>query len=352
MNNPITDPQQIKLLIDSVDNWYHKIELAPGIVTPGIRDCNAVLSTLNLLGLPKNCQSLRVLDIGCRDGFFAFEMEARGAEVIAIDYAGVDVTGFSVVSQIKNSKVKYFTDNVYKLDPKKYGVFDIVLFLGVLYHLRNPMLALDQIQQLIKPDGLLLVETQIATNPKLLKINVPAWQFYPGKDLNNDATNKWAPNISGFKAIIEETQFKILNDAVYDDRAYIIAKAEKDLEKEYYSKLDSSTGLIDKEQTGFFGGIDEVTPTSIAGWVINLANPEDQIVVMIWQNDQLIAAELANMYRSDLKEAGYGDGKHGFAIKLQLSNHEYPLSVTIASSKEQAFPDSSSYWNLTKEAIV
>lgn len=346
MSSTITDPQQIKLLIDSVENWYHQIELAPGIVTPGIRDCNGMLATLNSLGLPQDCRSLRVLDIGCRDGFFAFEMEARGAEVVAIDYAGVDVTGFSVVSQIKNSKIKYFTENVYALDPKKYGVFDIVLFLGVLYHLRNPMLALDQIQQLMKPDGLLLVETQISTNPQLLAMDVPAWQFYPGTNLNNDATNKWAPNIAGFKATVEEAQFRILDEATDSKRAYVIAKVEKDHEKDYFRQLDSSTNLFNKQQVRFFGGIDEVTATNIAGWVVNAADPDEQVIVSIWQNDHLIAVELANKYRSDLQEAGYGDGKHGFAIKLQLSNHEYPLYVTVASPKGQPFPDALSSWTV------
>ena len=247
MSIPITDPQQINFLINSVDNWYHKMELYPEIVTPGIRDCDDVLSILDSLGLPKDCQSIRVLDIGCRDGFFSFEMEARGAEVIAIDYAGVDVTGFSVASKIKNSKVKYFTENVYQLDPKKYGFFDVVLFLGVLYHLRHPMFALDQIRKLIKPDGLLLIETQIATNYELQKIDAPAWQFYPGMELKNEATNKWAPNISGLKAVVDEAQFRILDDKVYNDRAYLIAKAETDHKKEYFRQLDISTDLFNTE---------------------------------------------------------------------------------------------------------
>ncbi|MEM9271509.1 MAG: class I SAM-dependent methyltransferase [Cyanobacteria bacterium P01_F01_bin.143] len=247
MGTPIKDPLQVQSLIESVNHWYHKIELAPGIFTPGVRDCNDVLSTLDSLGLPKNCESFRVLDIGCRDGFFSFEMEARGAEVVAIDYMEVDITGFSVVSQVKNSNVKYFTDNVYNLNPRKYGSFDVILFLGVLYHLRNPMLALDQIRQIIKPDGLLLIETQIATNfilRQLSRINVPVWQFYPGKSLNEDATNKWAPNISGLRAVVEETQFTILKDTIdSNNRAFIIAKAEKNQEKEYFKQLDSGDFL-------------------------------------------------------------------------------------------------------------
>ena len=77
----IKDNQQIVDLIRNVEFWYHQIELAPGIVTPGVNDSPAVLRNLEALGLPDDCSGLRVLDIGCRDGFFSFAMEARGANV-------------------------------------------------------------------------------------------------------------------------------------------------------------------------------------------------------------------------------------------------------------------------------
>ena len=73
MNN-ITDPEQIASLIQSVRFWYHQIELAPGIITPGKNASSKVLENLDSLGLPKDAKGLRVLDIGCRDGYFAFEL--------------------------------------------------------------------------------------------------------------------------------------------------------------------------------------------------------------------------------------------------------------------------------------
>lgn len=348
MKSQITDPQKIQSLVNSVNDWYHVIDLAPGILTPGIRDCKAVLNKLDSLGLPKDCKSLRVLDIGCRDGFFSFEMEHRGAEVIGVDYADIDVTGFSVVSQIKNSQATYITDNVYELNPKKYGFFDIVLFLGVLYHLRNPMLALDKIQKLIKPDGLLFIETQITTNSILKKIDSPVWEFYPGATLNNDATNKWASNMSGFQAVVEEAQFKVTDSLIEDNRAYITAKAQKGGDKEYFRQLDYGVGLFNKGDR-FFGGIDEVTSTHVIGWAINSSKPDISAIVVVWQNEQAIGIQLANQYRSNLKEAGYGEGKHGFVIKLNHPSDEYPLYITATSSKGHAFPDSLSYWTLDKD---
>ena len=241
--NSVTESEQVRALMGTVRNWFHQIELAPGIVTPGIQDSRGSLEHLDALGLPRDCSKLRVLDIGCRDGFFAFEMERRGAEVVGMDYAAPDVTGFSVASRILGSRVTYVVENVYQLTPEKYGVFDIVLFLGVLYHLRNPLLAFDQVRKVAKPDGLLFVETHVTTHPVLSSLGVPVWQYYPRDTLNKDETNKWGPNLAGLKAAMEEAQFAVLDSAVYGDRCYAKARAVRDDRKEYFRRLDSSVGL-------------------------------------------------------------------------------------------------------------
>jgi len=98
---------------------------------------------------------------GHGDGFFSFEMEKREAEVLAVDYALPTVTGFSIAADILKSHVPYKVDNIYSLSAENYGEFDIILCLGLIYHLRNPMLALDIIRSLCKPDALLFVESAI-----------------------------------------------------------------------------------------------------------------------------------------------------------------------------------------------
>ena len=105
---------EIQKLIDSVQVWHHRIEVAPGIFTPGVQHTQELLATINL---PQDLSGLRVLDLGARDGFFSFECERRGAaEVIAVDYSPVELTGFGVASKILNSKVKWVTANVYKIN--------------------------------------------------------------------------------------------------------------------------------------------------------------------------------------------------------------------------------------------
>jgi tRNA (mo5U34)-methyltransferase len=249
----VTDPEQIRSLIASVKFWYHQIELAPGITTPGANFSLKVLENLDALGLPKNAQSLRVLDIGCRDGYFAFEMERRGAEVIAIDYAPAETTGFPIAASVLQSKVPYIVDNVYDLTPETYGLFDIVFFLGVIYHLRNPLLALDRIRKLMKPGGLLFVESALSTDEAIKNLDIPVWRFYPRNTLNNDDTNKWAPNLLGLSMVVEEAGFSILHNLQLGQhgyaRGYAMAQAVSDIRQEHFQKLDSSKGLFGVKKT-------------------------------------------------------------------------------------------------------
>jgi len=243
----LTDAETIRSLVDAHPLWYHQIELAPGIVTPGVHDSADELARLDTLGLPRDCSGLRVLDIGCRDGFFAFEMERRGArEVVGIDYAEPDITGFSVAAKILASDVQYVVENVYYLDPKKYGTFDLVLFLGVVYHLRHPMLALDHLRSVTKPDGLLFVESVIAGDDAVSHPDVPLWQFLPRDTLGGDATSKWAPNMAGLKSVIEESRFQVLDSTVHAGRGAVTARAVVDRELDFYQRLDGEVGLKGK----------------------------------------------------------------------------------------------------------
>ncbi|MGH9335920.1 MAG: class I SAM-dependent methyltransferase, partial [Vicinamibacteria bacterium] len=150
--------REIREKIATVRHWYHRIEVAPGITTPGI---NASGECLELLPLPKDCSGLRALDIGARDGFYSFELERRGADVVAIDYIDPNTTGFNVAKELLSSKVSCLVDNVYNLTRDRHGAFDVVLFLGTLYHLRDPLLALDRIWDVSADGAELFVESQV-----------------------------------------------------------------------------------------------------------------------------------------------------------------------------------------------
>lgn len=238
-----SETDEIRRRVAAHEPWYHQIELAPGVVTPGTHRSEAELAVLDRLGLPIDCRDMRILDIGCRDGFFAFEMERRGATVMGVDYAAPDVTGFRIAADILESSVEYRIDNVYSLDPGRLGTFDLILFLGVVYHLRNPMLALDRIRSVHREGGLLFVETQLATDERLRDHDTPLWQFYSGTSLYGDGSNRWAPNRAGLLALVRECEYEVLGNAWAGDRGHVIARSCHNQAVRYFRELDSSVDL-------------------------------------------------------------------------------------------------------------
>ena len=249
----ITDRAEVERLIAEHGRWWHEIELAPGMVTPGDDSNRMKLPILDALGLPPDLRGKRALDIGCSDGYFSFELEKRGAEVVAIDFVPETYTGFATARTILGSRVDYRMDNVYNLTHDDYGRFDVVLFLGVLYHLRKPLAALDAIRSVMHEGAQLFVGTMLideyfllpdgstttldAVNP-LLK-NVPLWQAYPGDTLNGDFTNCFAPNRRALEAALEEAQFRVDDFRIVSMGGYARASAVSDSRVEKYQRLDS-----------------------------------------------------------------------------------------------------------------
>src|SRR5262249_754377 len=136
---------------------YHRYEVEPGFVTPGQNlELNPKLC-LDELGVPQDLSDLRALDIGAYDGPFTFELERRGAHVTALDIQDPDITVFNAVKEIKHSSANYVRGSVYDALPETLGVYDIVLFAGVYYHLKNPMLALQRIRKLLADGGILFI---------------------------------------------------------------------------------------------------------------------------------------------------------------------------------------------------
>lgn len=247
------DRAEIERLVREHGRWWHEIEVAPGIVTPGDDSNRMKLPILDRLGLPAKMGGMRVLDIGCSDGFFSFEMEKRGADVVAMDFVPEHYTGFSVARQILGSRAEYRMDNVYNLTPETYGQFDVVLFMGVLYHLRGPLAALDAIRSVMKEGALLFVGTMMideyfqlpdgsvttlaAVNPAL--VDVPLWQAYPGDSLNGDYTNCFAPNKAALMAALGDAQFRPEDVVTVSMGGYARAVAVTDERTAKYQRLDA-----------------------------------------------------------------------------------------------------------------
>jgi tRNA (mo5U34)-methyltransferase len=142
---------------DAID-WYHTQELAPDLVTPGMFDLRPYVDRY---GLPDDMTGLRVLDVGTFEGFWAFEMERRGADVTALDVDRIQDLdwpprlrpaedgrrgeGFELAHAAKGSSVERVGLSIYEATPEKLaGKFDLVFCGSVLIHLRDPMLALER----------------------------------------------------------------------------------------------------------------------------------------------------------------------------------------------------------------
>jgi tRNA (mo5U34)-methyltransferase len=189
--------------------WWHTIDLGHGVVTKGVDHAQA--ARLSRLHLPADLSGRSVLDIGAWDGFFSFEAEHRGAaRVVAADYyswhgtgwgTGQGKAGFELARKALGSRVEDVDVDVMDLSKERIGTFDVVFFLGVLYHLPNPLLALERVAAVT--DGLLVLETVV----DMVGFGRPAAAFYPGRELNGDPTNWWGPNEAAVCGMLQSVGF-------------------------------------------------------------------------------------------------------------------------------------------------
>jgi tRNA (mo5U34)-methyltransferase len=189
-------------------SWFHRIDLGGGIVTPGIDDSPSKLTHIHL---PVDLSGKSVLDIGAYDGFFSFEAERRGAaRVLATDHFcwtrwGMgDGKGFQIAHEALRSRVEAKVVVAEELSPETVGTFDIVLFLGVLYHSPDPLRYLRAARSVCKE--MMIIETHVDA----LDYPRPAMVFYPGTTLNNDPSNFWGPNIQCVEELLKEVGFRRL----------------------------------------------------------------------------------------------------------------------------------------------
>jgi tRNA (mo5U34)-methyltransferase len=181
--------------------WYHIIDLGNGVVTPGANDTPRFMPRI---GLPKDLTGKTVLDVGAWDGAYSFEAERHGAaRVLATDHfcwsgpgwgtkAGFDLARRALRSHVEDQDI-----DVFDLSPQSVGTFDIVLFLGVLYHLQDPLGAMRRLAAVTRE--MLILETEV----DLFYIRRPAIAIYPGTELSNDPTNWCGPNPAAVIALLK-----------------------------------------------------------------------------------------------------------------------------------------------------
>lgn len=207
--------------------WYHTLELAPGVVTNGMFDLRPYVGRY---GLPDSLHGMRVLDVGTWDGFWAFELERRGAaEVIALDLDderaldypprrrpqrfpdGRRGDGFRLAKEVLGSRVQRVVGNIYDADPGVLGTFDLVFCGMVLLHLRDQLLALERIARLCR--GTLISAEE--PDPSVGWLPFPAVRYRADRDA---AVVFWLPSrrawrrmmwTAGFDRVREHDRFRV-----------------------------------------------------------------------------------------------------------------------------------------------
>ncbi len=225
-------------LVDEVAGltWYHTIELPGAILTPGEYDTRRALAKVPF---PEDLRGRRCLDVGTHDGFWAFEMERRGAEeVLAIDLDDprrIDYSdplpqlseqaiadresrplAFACAHRALRSRVQRRDRSVYELTPAQDGHFDFAFIGTLLLHLRDPVRALSAIRCVLRPGGRLLVNDAISLRMSLRHPRSPVHtlSLLPGKPF------WWVPNVAGLSRYLDKAGFFVIDRG----RPYLIPR--------------------------------------------------------------------------------------------------------------------------------
>ncbi len=197
--------------------WYHSMELPDGSVIAGHQSLDQQRNRLRQFHIPKDLTGKRVLDIGAWDGWFSFEMERRGASVLALDSA--KNTRLLEAKARLGSRIDYHIGDICRLTAKDLGTFDIVLFFGVLYHLKHPLLALENVCGLTR--DMACIESFVTDGDAN---GIPSMEFYETTELRGQLDNWCGPNIACLLAFARTAGFaRVQFESVLAERAHVSA---------------------------------------------------------------------------------------------------------------------------------
>lgn len=220
-----TETDALEREIAELGQWFHNIRLGQIQTAPDhpLGDYPAIKWRHFKHALADRVRNRTVLDIGCNGGFYAIEMKRLGAQrVVAIDFDERYLAQARLAARVSGSDIEFRKMSVYDVEQLRER-FDIVLFMGLLYHLRHPLLALDLIHEHVAADLLIFQSLQrgsvesepvaadyeFSQNEHFDRPGYPKLHFVEHR-YAGDPTNWWVPNAACSEAMLRSAGFEIL----------------------------------------------------------------------------------------------------------------------------------------------
>jgi tRNA (mo5U34)-methyltransferase len=230
--------QQIERRVQDLGVWFHNIDLEGVPTAPNhfLGDYPTLKWRRFAHAIPADLRGLSVLDIGCNAGFYSLEMKRRGASrVVAIDSDEGYLAQARFAAEVSGADIDFRRLSVYQV-AALHERFDLVLFMGVLYHLRYPILALDILHEHVVRDqmvfqcmlrgsmeaGRIEPDYPFSETGIFLRPDFPA-MFFIEKSYSSDHTNWWIPNRAGVEAMLRSAGFDILDHP--EEEVYICRRS-------------------------------------------------------------------------------------------------------------------------------
>lgn len=223
MAGSLTVPE-IEQRIADLGPWFHNLNLQGVPTAPQhfLGDYPSVKWRNFCAALPPDLTGKTVLDIGCNGGFYSIEMKRRGASrVLGIDHDEVYLAQARFAVEVLGLDIEFRHLSVYEV-PQLRERFDLVLFMGVFYHLRHPLLALDILRRHVAKDWFVFQSMQRGSRTRpAVEADYPFWESaifdHPGfpkmhfveNSYSQDPTNWWIPNRACAEAVLRSAGFRI-----------------------------------------------------------------------------------------------------------------------------------------------
>jgi tRNA (mo5U34)-methyltransferase len=218
--------EEIRQCVQELGSWFHNIDLKGVQTAPDhfLGDYPALKWRRFAHAIPYDLSGKSVLDIGCNAGFYSLEMKKRGADrVLGIDFDDQYLAQAKFAARVSGLDIEFRRLSVYEIAQLQ-EKFDIVIFMGVFYHLRHPLLALDLLHEYVVKD-LFIFQSMLRGSDQVEPIveNYSFWEkeifdrpgfpqmYFIESRYSQDPTNWWIPNRACVEALLRSSGFDILD---------------------------------------------------------------------------------------------------------------------------------------------